>query len=84
MNKSVEAVAHSILYLGFILGAVAIFIWRFDTNRQFLIVCLLVAFYLIWGYSYHTLKRDISRRLILEYLAISLIGILAAFVVFVS
>jgi len=84
MNKTLEGIFHLILYLGFIIGAVAIFIWRFDGERQFMIVLLLVAFYLIWGYSYHSTKRDLCRKLILEYLAISLIGLLAAFVVFMS
>ena len=84
MNKTLEGVFHLILYLGLVLGAVAIFIWRFDGGRQFMIVVLLVAFYLIWGYSYHSTKRDLCRKLILEYLAISLIGLLAAFVVFMS
>lgn len=84
MNKVTDRVAHTLLYLGFIIGVVAIFVSRFDSTRQLLIVLMLVAFYLIWGYSYHTARRDLTRRVVFEYSAIALISLLAAVIIFAS
>ncbi len=84
MDKTIQAVWHMTLYLGLIIGVVAIYIWRFDVARQFWIVSILVGFYLIWGFSYHGARGNLTRKLIYEYLAISLISLLAAFIVFMS
>ena len=84
MNKVIEKLAHTILYFGFVVGAVAVYMTRYDGARQLLIVLILVAYYLIWGFSYHSMRKDLSMRLALEYLAISLIALLVAFVIFAS
>ena len=83
-SKLADRTAHTLLYFGFVVGVVAIFLSRFDAKRQLAIVLLLIGFYLIWGYSYHSARKDLSRRVIFEYLAISLISLLAAIVIFMS
>ncbi len=84
MNKAAEKLAQTLLYFGFVVGAVAVYVSRYDSRRQFLIVLLLIAFYLIWGFSYHSGKKDLKKRVFLEYLVISLIALLAAVIVFAS
>lgn len=84
MNKVGEGVAHSILYLGLVVGAAAIYMARSDPARQIIIVLILVVFYLVWGFSYHNARGDLKRKTMLEYMAISLISLLVAFIVFVS
>lgn len=84
MNKTTDRAAHTLLYFGFIVGVVALFAAQADSRRQLLIVLMLVTFYLIWGYSYHSTRKDLNKRVIFEYLAIALISLLAAFTIFAS
>ena len=83
MNKSLDRAIHIFLYLSFSLGLLAIFRWRFDGGGQFLVILALVIFYIIWGFVYHNLKRDLTVKILLEYLAIAAIASLAAILVFV-
>lgn len=83
-SRLIEKLAHTILYFGFVVGVVAVYMAHASGHGQLLIVIILVAYYLIWGFSYHSAKKDLSIRLVLEYLIISLIALLAAFIVFAS
>ena len=79
-----EKFAHLFLYFGFAVGAVAIYLAKYDPTRQFLVIVLLVAFYVLWGFSYHHAKKEASGRLFLEYLLIALIALLAGFFVLMN
>lgn len=84
MNKKMEKFAHLFLYFGYAIGVVAIFLARYNPTRQFLIIVLLVAFYVIWGFVYHHAKKEATGRLFLEYLLIALIALLAGFFVLMN
>ena len=79
-SKVIEKLAHTILYFGFVVGVVAVYMARASGHGQL----LLVAYYLIWGFSYHSARKDLSARVAAEYLVISLIALLAAFIIFAS
>ena len=83
-SKLIEKLAHTILYFGFVVGVAAVYMARASGHGQLLIVIILVVYYLIWGFSYHSAKKDLSLRLAAEYLIISLIALLAAFIIFAS
>ena len=83
-SKVIEKLAHTILYFGFVVGVVAVYMARASGHGQLLIVIILVAYYLIWGFSYHSARKDLSARVAAEYLVISLIALLAAFIIFAS
>lgn len=83
-KKTLDIIAHVVLYFGLAVGASAVFLSRFDENKQFLLILLLVAFYLLWGYLYHELRRDLTRKLFGEYLLVALIALAAGFLVFIS
>lgn len=84
MNKHLEKLAHLFLYFGYLVGIVAIYLARYNPTRQFLVIVLLVAFYVLWGFVYHHAKREASGRLFLEYLMIALIALLAGFFVLMN
>jgi uncharacterized membrane protein YfcA len=84
MNKKIDKLAHLFLYFGYVVGAVAIYMARYNPTRQFFVIILLVAFYVLWGFVYHHAKREASGRLFLEYLLIALIAILAGFFVLMA
>ncbi len=84
MIKEHDIFWHTFLYLGLGVGVIAVYLSRFDATRQYLILMMLVLFYLVWGYVYHHMKGDTTRRVILEYLFIGFIALLAGFLVLVS
>ena len=82
--KHLDILAHVFLVLGLAVGAVAIYRLRFASTSQFLVILIIVLFYLLWGTTYHHIKGEIEKKLLLEYLIIALIVIIAGFLVFVG
>ena len=80
--KHLDILAHVFLFLGLLVGAVAIFRLRFDSFSQFLVILIITFFYLLWGTTYHHIKGEITRKLFVEYLLIALIVTIAGFLVF--
>jgi len=81
MNKHFDKFAHVFLYAALVIGAIGVYLSRFNSQRQFTVVLLLVVFYLIWGFAYHHLKGDANKKLMIEYLIIAVIALLASFFV---
>lgn len=71
--KNFDKIAHLILIAGFAVG-VAAFFREGPGQNQFLVVMAMTVFYLVWGFTYHHLRGDMSRLLLLEYLAIAAIA----------
>ena len=82
--KHLDILAHVFLILGLAVGAVAVYRLRFSSTDQFLVILIIVLFYLLWGTTYHHIKGEVSKKLLFEYLIISLIVIIVGFLVFVS
>ena len=80
--KHLDILAHVFLVLGLIVGVAAIYRLRFDSTSQFLVILIITLFYLLWGTTYHHIKGEITKKLLLEYLIIALIVIIAGFLVF--
>ena len=78
--KAIDTFAHILLFLAIITGAVAFWGLRYEKNMQLLVVITLIAFYILWGIVYHSTKRNINKKLFLEYLMIgaicSVVGVL--------
>lgn len=79
--KHIDKLAHLILLLGFAVGTVAYF-REGPGQDQFLIAMAMVVFYLVWGFTYHHLRGDVTNRLLLEYLTISAIASLVNVMIF--
>ena len=84
MTKHFDKLAHLFLYGALAIGAVGLYFSRFSATRQFILILLLVAFYLVWGLIYHNLRRDISNKLMIEYLIIASLALLASYFVLLS
>ena len=80
--KHLDILAHVFLVLGLIVGVAAIYRLRFDSTSQFLVILIITLFYLLWGTTYHHIKGEISKKLLLEYLIIALIVLIAGYLVF--
>lgn len=80
--KKLDILAHIFLIFGLIVGSVAVYRLRFDSTSQFLVILIITLFYLLWGTTYHHIKGEITKKLLFEYLIISLIVVIAGFLVF--
>ena len=79
--KHIEAPAHTVLLSGFTVGILAFFNSPAG-QKQFWVVLALTSFYLVWGFTYHHLKRDVNNRLLMEYLAIAAIVSVVNIIIF--
>lgn len=84
MNEITDRLAHGFLYLGFLVGVYAVYFWRFDARVQFIVILSLIIFYLVWGALYHSHKRDLTKKLALEYILIAAIALFASVMVFLK
>lgn len=79
--KHIDKLAHIVLLVGFIVGITAFF--KQDPGQsQFLVVLAMTFFYLVWGFTYHHMRGDVTVRLLLEYLAIAAIASVANVMIF--
>lgn len=83
MNR-LDILAHTALFLGLGAGFVSYFNLRYNPTAQFILILLLDFFYLAWGFFYHREKKDLTNRLILEYLLIWAIVVFVAVLLFVA
>lgn len=84
MSKKLDTTWHVFLYGALALGALAAYLSRFDASGQFFILTFLICFYLVWGFAYHSSKRDASVKLFWEYVAIAMIALGAGYLVLMS
>lgn len=64
------------LVLIFILsfGTLTFFFFRQIPQKQILSVFLTATFYVFWGIIHHYLKGDLHLRIVLEYIAVAILG----------
>jgi len=69
------------LVLLFILffGALAFFYFQRFPQAQIVSIFLTASFYVLWGIVHHYLEGDLHPRVIMEYVAIALLGFLVLF-----
>lgn len=84
MRKHYDILLHIILYFGISIGVLAVWFLRYDNLGRFLVIGAMVMYYLVWGLTYHYLKRDLDKKIIAEYLLIGAIGLVAGYLVFIS
>lgn len=82
MNKRFDILAHLLLMAALAVGGIAYLRSRFTVQDQFLVIIAMIFFYLAWGLVYHYAKRDLTKKLYLEYLIISAIASVSAILVF--
>ncbi len=79
--KHRDQLAHLILIAGFIVGLIAFF-QAGPGQNQFVIVLAMTLYYLVWGFTYHHARGDISATLLLEYLALAAIASVINVIIF--
>jgi len=78
--RYLDILAYILLLLGIIAAGIAFYGLRYEPNAQLFVIFTAVVFYLFWAIVYHYTKKEINKKLFLEYLLIgaicSVVGIL--------
>lgn len=78
-NLKSHTIDYIVLALILILSAATIWFYRFtDTTTKFVAV-FLTAGYFIWGVAHHKKKGHIDKKIVLEYLGMSLLALAIVF-----
>lgn len=80
--KLFDILFYSLLALGLLIGASRFFSASARPTEQLTTIVAVVVYYLLWGLAYHFIKKDLRRRLFLEYLTIAAVGIVVGILVF--
>lgn len=80
--KRLDFFAHILLILGILIAGIAFWGLRYQGNAQILVIFTLVIFYIFWALVYHYTKRNLTRKLFLEYLLVAAICTVVGILVF--
>lgn len=67
---------YSVLVFILLFGILSFFYFQRYAQAQIFSILLTSTFYVIWGIIHHYLEKDLHPRIILEYLAVALLGFL--------
>ena len=56
-------------------GVVAVAYFAYDSFVRMVIIILMVLFYVFWSLLHHKIHHSVSRKIVIEYLLIGLLGI---------
>lgn len=78
MKKTFRHLPHYLPLLGiFSAGALAFTLFSYDKQFQVGVAVSVAAAHLTWGIVHHLVHRDFTPEVVLEYLAISILGLAA-------
>jgi hypothetical protein len=74
-NRKFKHLPHYISLISiFLAGILGFYIFSFDRAFQLAVVFALSLSYISWGVIHHTIHRDICLTIILEYIAVAILG----------
>lgn len=80
MKRITKHLSHCLLLLGILFACFAgLVLFSYDKNIQFLIASLGSAGYVIWGVVHHKHNKDYHFEVLLEYLAVAILGLTIIF-----
>lgn len=80
MIKFFKHLSHSMLLIGILLaGFTGLILFSYNKNAQVLISILTSACYVLWGVVHHKHNKDFHWEVLLEYLAVALLGLTIIF-----
>ena len=79
-KKYFKHLPHYVPLLGiFSAGILAFFVFSYDKQFQMGVAISLAAAHFSWGIVHHMIHRDFKPEIVLEYLAVSILGLAAIF-----
>ena len=63
----------------FLAGVIGFFVYSYDKSFQIGVVFAMALAYISWGIIHHTIHKDICLSIILEYVAVAILGVVLMF-----
>jgi len=80
MKKLSRDIQHYLPLFGILVaGLVGFSIFSYDRNFQAAIAVAVAVSYIVWGLVHHHIHKDLHASVIVEYLAIAIVGLVAVF-----
>ncbi len=71
---------HYLLLFGILIsGFAGLILFSYDKNFQILVATATAAAYVVWGIIHHYLHRDLHLEVVVEYVVISILGLVVLF-----
>lgn len=80
MNHNIKHFSHYFSLVAiFIAGLVGFYLFSYDKTFQVGVALALSAAYVSWGIIHHTIHKDICLSVVLEYIAVAILGLVLTF-----
>jgi EamA domain-containing membrane protein RarD len=80
MKKFSRDIQHYLPLVGILVaGLVGFIVFSYDRNFQVAIAVAVAISYVVWGLVHHHIHKDLHASVVIEYLAIAVIGLVAVF-----
>lgn len=80
MKRIIKHLSHSLLLIGILLaGFAGLILFSYNKEMQMIIAIITAGAYVVWGVIHHTHNRDFHWEVLLEYLAVALLGYVIIF-----
>jgi len=80
MRKLSRDIQHYFPLMGILVaGLVGFLVFSYDRNFQAAIAVAVALSYVVWGLVHHYIHKDLHTSVIIEYLAIAIVGLVAVF-----
>lgn len=77
MTNFIKHIPHYVSLISiFIAGLIGFYVFSYDTYFQIAIAVALSASYISWGIIHHAVHKDICWKVIFEYIAVSILGLI--------
>ena len=71
-----QSVVHFVILIAMLsLGVLTFLFVRPNTTMQLLVGIVTAVAYVLWGFVYHAMRKDLHRKIVVEYLLIGTIAI---------
>ena len=76
---------HNLVFISVVFFSIwAFLLLRFNPQAQFFLIIAVAVFYLAWAVTYHLWRKDLSLKILTEYLLYSVIAAVVGFIIFLG
>jgi len=73
---------HNLIFISVIFFSIwAFLLLRFNPTAQFSLILAVAVFYFFWAIVYHLHRKDLTRKVLIEYILYGLIAVVVGFII---
>ena len=80
MKRIIKNLPHYLSLLGiFVVGILAFVFFSYDPAFKIAVIISIAVSYVVWGIMHHYLNKDLYLEVVLEYIAVAVLGLIIVF-----